>query len=84
MKAHRTAIVSPKAKIASDVEIGPYAIVEDDVKLDSGVKIKAYAYICSGTEIGEGTEVHMGAVIGNVPQDLAFKGGRSFVKIGKR
>jgi len=83
MKVHPTAIVSKKAKIDSGVEIGPYAIIEDDVKIASGVKIYAHAYICNGTQIGEGTEVHMGAILGHAPQDLAFKGGKTYLKIGK-
>lgn len=78
------AIVSKKAKLASDVEIGPFATIEDDVKLGPRVKIWPHAYIASGTDIGEGTEIHMGAVIGHVPQDLSFdKNNKTFLKIGK-
>ena len=78
------AVVAKGARIATGVEIGPFAVIEDDVDIGPGVKIWPHAYICSGTSIGEGTQVHMGAVIGNIPQDLAFKGGKTFVKIGKR
>ncbi|NQU95565.1 MAG: acyl-ACP--UDP-N-acetylglucosamine O-acyltransferase [Candidatus Omnitrophica bacterium] len=84
MKAHPKAIVSKHAKIDPSVEIGPFAIIEDDVKIAKNVKIYARAYICSGTEIGEGTQVHMGAVLGHLPQDLAFKEQKSFLKIGKK
>ena len=84
MSIDNRAVVAKGAKIASSVEIGPFAIIEDDVEIGPGVKIWPHAYICSGTSIGEGTQVHMGAVIGNVPQDLAYKGGKTFVKIGKR
>jgi len=78
------AVVSKKAKIAEGVEIGPYAIIEDDVDISPGVKIWPHAYICSGTRIGEGTEVHMGAVVGHLPQDLTFDTSRkTFVNIGK-
>lgn len=84
MSIDQRAVVAKSAKIASDAEVGPFAIIEDDVEIASGVKIWPHAYICSGTTIGEGTHVHMGAVIGNIPQDLAFKGGKTFVKIGKR
>jgi len=73
-----------KFRIAEGADIGPYAIIESDVKIGKGVKIWPHAYICSGTEIGEGTVVHMGAVIGHAPQDLAYNGGKTFVRIGKR
>lgn len=84
MKHHPTAIISKLAKIDPTVEIGPYAIIEDDVTLKKNVKVYSHAYISSGTEIGEDTQVHMGAVIGHTPQDVAFEGKKSYTKIGKR
>ena len=84
MAIHPTAIVGKKAEIDKSVEIGPYVIIEDNVKINKNVKIYAHAYICGGTEIGEGTEVHMGAILGHAPQDLAFKGKKTYLKIGKR
>jgi len=83
MKISPQAIVSKKAKISEGVEVGPFAIIEDDVELGANVKVWPHAYICNGSRIGDGTHIYMGAVIGNIPQDLAFKGGRSFVQIGK-
>ncbi len=84
MTIHPTAIVSKRAEIDPGVEIGPYAIVEDDVKIRKNVKIYARAYICRNTQVDEGTQIHMGAVLGHLPQDLAFKGKETYLKIGKR
>ena len=84
MSISELAVVSKSAKIAKGVEIGPFAIVEDDVELGPNVKIWPHAYICSGTSIGEGTQIHMGSVIGHLPQDLAFENKKTYVKIGKR
>jgi UDP-N-acetylglucosamine acyltransferase len=79
------AVVSKKAKISEGVEIGAYAIVEDDVEISSGVKVWPHAHICSGTRIGEETEVHMGAVVGHLPQDLSFDVDiKTLTKIGKK
>ena len=79
------AVVSKKAKISEGVEIGPYAIIEDDVEISSGVKIWPHAYICSGTRIGEEAQVHMGAVVGHLPQDLSFDVKiKTLTRIGKR
>ena len=84
MKIHPTAVISPKAKIADDVEVGPYAIVDDHVTLAKGVKVYAHAYITGSAEIGENTEIHMGAVVGHVPQDWGFKKEiQSTVRVGK-
>jgi UDP-N-acetylglucosamine acyltransferase len=84
-KISELAVISKNTNIVNDVEIGPYAIIEDDVRLDSGVKIWPHAHICSGTEIGQGTQVHMGAVVGHLPQDLTFdQNKKTQTKIGKR
>ena len=78
------AVVSKRAVIAEDVEIGPYAIIEDDVEIAKGVKIWPHAHICNGTTIGELTQIHMGAVVGHLPQDLTFDiNKKTHTKIGK-
>lgn len=84
MKISELAVVSKKAKIAEGVEIGPFAVIEDDVEIGPDVRIWPHAYIYSGTSIGEGTQVHMGAALGNIPQDLAFENKATYLKIGKR
>jgi len=78
------AVVAKSAKIGADVEIGPYAIIEDGVELGPRVRIWPHAYICNGTTIGEETVIHMGAVVGHIPQDLAFEGKKTYLHIGKR
>lgn len=83
-RIHHTAIIGKRVKIDRTVEIGPYAIIEDGVVIGKNVKIYARAHVSSGTEIGEGTEVHMGAVLGHLPQDLAFEGKKTYLRIGKK
>ncbi|MDD5136703.1 MAG: acyl-ACP--UDP-N-acetylglucosamine O-acyltransferase [Candidatus Omnitrophica bacterium] len=84
-KISEFAVVSKKAKICEGVEIGPYAIIEDDVEISRGVKIWPHAYICSGTHIGEESQVHMGAVVGHLPQDLSFDvKTKTLTRIGER
>jgi len=83
-KISELAVIGKNTNIVNDVEIGPYAIIEDDVRIDAGVKIWPHAHICSGTEIGQGTQVHMGAVVGHLPQDLTFDvNKKTYTKIGK-
>lgn len=84
-KISELAVIGKNAKIGKDVEIGPYAIIEDGVEIGASVKIWPHAYICAGTTIGEGCQVHMGAVLGHLPQDLTFDTGKkTFTKIGER
>ncbi len=79
---HATALVHPKAQLAADVVIGPYAIVEENVQIDAGTKIGSSVVITGWTTIGKNNTIHMGAVIGHEPQDLGWKGGRSYLRIG--
>jgi len=84
MKAHKTAIVSSKANVAEGVEIGPYSVVEDGVTIGPGSRLSAYVYIHKGTTIGTECKMHTGVVLGDEPQDMAFKGGETFLEIGDR
>ena len=79
---HSLAVVSPQAKIAEDVEIGPFVNIEGDVTIDSGTKIYSNVTILDGTHIGKNCSVFPGAVIGAIPQDLKFKGEKTIVEIG--
>ena len=78
------AAVSEQAEIGPDVVIGPFAIVDAHVRLARGVHIKSHAIVTGDTEIGEETVVFPFSVIGEIPQDLKFKGERSGLVIGAR
>jgi UDP-N-acetylglucosamine acyltransferase len=80
---HSTAIVSPRAQIGDNVDIGPYAIVGDNVLIGAGTRIGAHAIIEDYTEIGPGCTIFQFASIGAPPQDLKYKGEEAWVKIGK-
>lgn len=79
---HPLATVHPNAKIGSNVEIGPYAYVDENVEIGDGCKIHPHAVIYPYVKIGRNTEVFPGAVIGAVPQDLKFDGEITYVEIG--
>jgi UDP-N-acetylglucosamine acyltransferase len=82
-KIHPTAIISPEVEIGDNVEIGPYAIIEGKIKIGDNCKIFPFAHIQGYTEIGENTKIFTGAIIGSIPQDLKYKGGITYLKIGK-
>ncbi|MDQ8204394.1 acyl-ACP--UDP-N-acetylglucosamine O-acyltransferase [Pelagicoccus sp. SDUM812003] len=81
---HPTAVVDPLAKIAEDVEIGPYAVVGPEVTIGPGTKIWHHATIWGLTEIGAKCEIYPYCSIGMQTQDLKFKGGKPGVRIGDR
>jgi len=84
-KISELAVIGKDAKIGTAVEIGPYAIVEDGAELGPRVKVWPHAHICAGAVIGEDSEIHMGAVVGHLPQDLLFdKNKKTFARIGRK
>jgi UDP-N-acetylglucosamine acyltransferase len=81
---HPTAIVHPGAEIAPDVEVGPYCVIEPGARIGSGTTLQAHVFVGRGTSIGKANEIHIGAVLGNIPQDKKFRGEPSRVEIGNR
>jgi UDP-N-acetylglucosamine acyltransferase len=71
MKIHPTAIVSPKARLGANIEIGARAIIEDDVTIGNDCKIQANAVLTSRVTLGARNLVGYGAIIGAAPQDFA-------------
>lgn len=62
--------------------IHPTAIIENDVEIGPDCEIGPYAVIKQFTRIGARNRIFEHAVIGGEPQDLKFKGERSFLEIG--
>ena len=83
MAIHKTAIICPKAIIGRDCEIGPYAVIGENVTLGDNISISAHCVIDGWTTIGSGCRIFPHAVIGMITQDLKYKGGKSYVEIGK-
>ena len=84
MAIHPTAVISPQADIDPGVDIGPYVVIDGAVRVGRGTRILAHAVLTGWTEIGQDNEIHMGAVIGHVPQDVSYSGAKSFLRIGHR
>lgn len=79
---HSTAIVSPKAEIASDVEIGPFTLIEPGVIIGEGTKIYNNVTINTGARIGKNNKFYQGSVISAHPQDLKYAGEPTEIIIG--
>ena len=79
---HKTAIIDSKAKISSNVEIGPYTVIGPSVEIDEGTIIQSHANITGNTFIGKGNKIYPFASIGNQPQDMKYKGEKTKLTIG--
>ena len=81
---HPSAIISSNAKIADDVLIGPFSIVDDNVVIESGCIIDAHVRICKGTRIGKNNKIHSFCSVGETAQHLLRPSGEDcFLMIGE-
>ncbi len=81
---HETAVVYPGARIGKNVEIGPYAVIGENVEIGEGTKIGPHTVITGWTSIGKDCKIFQFASVGEEPQDLKFKGEKSYTFIGDR
>ena len=79
---HATAIIDPKAKLADDVQVGPYTVIGPDVEIDSGTWIGPHVVIRGRTKIGKNNKIYQFASVGEDPQHLAYKGEDTYLEIG--
>ena len=64
------------------MRIGPFAVIEEDVVLGEGCSVHSHAVIKRYTTLGKQNQVFEGAVLGGLPQDLKYEGGRSYLLVG--
>ena len=64
--------------------MGPFAVIGPEVSLGAGVTVKTHAVVTGRTEIGADTVIFPFATIGEVPQDLKFKGEVTRLVVGAR
>ena len=83
-KIHKTSIIHENANIGKNVEVGPFSIIEKNVEIGDNTKIGPNAVIRKYTSIGKDCKIFNGAIVGEVPMDLKFKGENSKLVIGDR
>jgi UDP-N-acetylglucosamine acyltransferase len=83
-RIHPAAVVEPGASIGAGCDIGPFALIGPKVTLAAGVVVKSHAVVTGWTEIGAETVVFPFACVGEVPQDLKFRGEETRLIVGAR
>lgn len=79
---HPTAIVHPNARVGVGCRIGPYCVIGEHVVLGENCRLHSHVVIDGHTTLGSGNEIFPFASIGLNSQDLKWKGGVTYTKIG--
>jgi UDP-N-acetylglucosamine acyltransferase len=81
---HVSAVVEPGASVGPGCRIGPFCTLGPEVVLGPRVELKSHVVVSGATRIGADSVVFPFAVVGEVPQDLKFKGEKTRLEIGER
>jgi UDP-N-acetylglucosamine acyltransferase len=79
---HPTAIVDPVARIAADVEIGPYSVIGPHVEIGEGSRVGPHTVITGHTRLGTNNKVFQFSSLGDAPQDKKYGGEPTRLEIG--
>ncbi|MEJ8320111.1 acyl-ACP--UDP-N-acetylglucosamine O-acyltransferase [Pseudomonas oryzihabitans] len=76
------AIVDPKARLAADVQVGPWSIIGPDVEIGEGTVIGPHVILKGPTVIGRHNRIFQFSSIGEDTPDLKYKGEPTRLRIG--
>jgi len=79
---HPTAIVDQTVELGRGVAVGPYSFIQGQVVIGDETQIGSHVVIKGFTTIGARCRIFQFAVLGEIPQDLKFKGEESHLVIG--
>lgn len=78
----KNTIIGKKAVIGKNVHIGNFTTIDDDVIIGDNTWIGNNVSILNGARIGENCQIHSGAVLAGLPQDLKYNGEYTLLEIG--
>ncbi|WP_235425584.1 acyl-ACP--UDP-N-acetylglucosamine O-acyltransferase [Cellvibrio mixtus] len=79
---HPSAIIHPDARLAADVEVGPWTVIGPDVEIGEGSVIASHVVIKGPTWIGKHNRIYQFSSIGEDTPDLKYKGEPTRLVIG--
>ena len=80
---HPTAIIEEGAQLGKNVRVGPHCYIGPHVVLGDGCELKNSVTLVGRTTVGPDCRFFTNCVIGEIPQDLKFKGGETELTIGE-
>ena len=84
MSIHPTAIISSRAQLGNNIDVGPYSIIGDEVILHDDIRVGSHCVIEGPSEFGSGSIFYPFVSAGQAPQDLKYQGERSWLRAGER
>ncbi|GAB2941404.1 acyl-ACP--UDP-N-acetylglucosamine O-acyltransferase [Hafnia psychrotolerans] len=75
-------VIAPGATLGANVRIGAFCVIEANVVIDEGSVIASHSVISGHTHIGRNNIIGQFASIGEINQDLKFRGELTSVVIG--
>ena len=81
---HPSAVLRGEIELGEGVEIGPFCLLDGRIRIGPRTRLIGHVTILGDTTLGADNVIHPNAVIGDEPQDIAYKGGPRRVEIGDR
>ena len=78
------AVIDPRARLDSSVEVGPFSIIGPDVEIGAGTWIGPHVLINGHTRIGRENRIYQFSSLGEVPQDKKYADEPTRLEIGDR
>lgn len=82
MPIHSSAVVDPGAQIDPTATIAAYVVIQEGVVIGPGSRVGASSIIMANTAIGENCHVSSHVTLGEVPQDIKYRGQPTNCRIG--
>ena len=79
---HPSSVISDHAKIADNVEIGPFCYIGDNVEIDEGCILKSHVVVKGHSKIGRNNQFFQFTSIGEDCQDKKYAGEQTYLEIG--
>lgn len=76
------AIIHPAARLAANVEVGPWTYIGPDVEIDEGTVVASHVVIKGPTKIGKHNRIYQFSTVGEDTPDLKYKGEPTRLVIG--
>jgi len=83
-RVHPSAVLGPQVELGVGVEVGPFCVLSGRVRIGDRTRLLSHVVVLGDAELGADNVLHPHAVIGDEPQDIAYRGDERRVRIGSR